>query len=323
MTAHAASDSPGPWPYRLSLATWIASIPLVLFGGTVTTLRAGMAENGWINPDGYFLWAYPLDKRVANIGVFFEHHHREFGSLVGLLAIAAAIAAWRSESRPLARKLPAFALLAVCLQGLIGGLRVLENSPDLAFLHGVLAQAVFTFLAATALYLSPRWRSTAPSACKTAAGLQRTTSVSVALVFAQVTIGAWFRHSRADVALALHVILAVGVLGAVVAMARLMRAAAQQGASAGQDRSVLLGVKRRLHTLVGVQILLGIAAWFYYSEATGGPDGPISMGEAIFATAHVAVGALLLAQTVAAAMWARRVVCAPAEQVAVGVEAAR
>ena len=311
-----------PTPYGLSLATWIASIPLVLFGGSVTTLHAGMAENGWINPDGYFLWAYPVDKRFANIGVFFEHHHREFGSLVGMLAIAAAIAAWKMESRALARKLPAFALLAVCVQGLIGGLRVLENSPDLAFLHGVLAQAVFTFLAATALYLSPRWRGVTPSACKTAARLQRTTSVGVGLVFTQVFIGAWFRHSRADIALALHVILAVGVLAAVVAMARQLGAAVEQGTRGGSDRSVLLGVKRRLHSLVGVQVLLGAIAYFYVSEASA-PQAQVSMGEAIFATAHVAVGALLLAQTVAAAMWARRVVCTQEASAALSLEAAR
>ncbi len=323
MTAHAASNSPGAWPYRLSLATWIASIPLVLFGGTVTTLHAGMAENGWLNPDGHFLWAYPVDKRFANIGVFFEHHHREFGSLVGMLAIAAAIAAWKLELRPLARRLPAFALLAVCVQGLIGGLRVLENSPDLAFLHGVLAQAVFTLLAATALYLSPRWRSAVPSACKTAARLQRTTAIGVGLVFTQVFIGAWFRHSRADIALALHVILAVGVLGAVVSMTRQMDSAVEQGVRGGSDRSVLIGVKRRLHSLVGIQVLLGAVAYFYVSEASGAAQAQVSMGEAIFATAHVAIGALLLAETAAAAMWARRVVCTQAVPAALGMEGAR
>ena len=62
----------------------------MIFGATVTTLRAGMAESNWINPDGHFLWFYPLAMRIQNIGVFVEHHHRELGSLVGLLAIGAA-----------------------------------------------------------------------------------------------------------------------------------------------------------------------------------------------------------------------------------------
>jgi cytochrome c oxidase assembly protein subunit 15 len=305
------------------LATCIAAVPLVLFGGTVTSLRAGMAENGWINPDGYFLWAYPVDKRFQNIGVFVEHHHRELGSLVGLLAISAALAAWRKESRPLARVLPLFALLAVCVQGLIGGLRVLENSPDLAFLHGAFGQSVFAFLAATSLYLSPRWRAATPSACKTAAGLQHTTSVGVALVFAQVTIGAWLRHSKADLALALHVILAAGVLGAVVVIGRQMSAAVEQTPRGGSDRRILIGVKRRLHSLVGVQLLLGGLATFWIYEVSQGPQAPVSTGEAVFATLHVAVGALLLAQTVAAAMWARRIVCTQAQSELAGLEGAR
>lgn len=298
-------------------------MPLVLFGGTVTTLRAGMAESGWINPDGYFLWAYPIDKRFGSIGVFVEHHHRELGSLVGLLAIAAAIAAWRKESRPLARRLPAIALLAVCFQGLLGGLRVLENSPNLAFIHGALAQGVFALLAATALYLSPRWRSVQPSMCKTAGAMQRTTGIAVALVFIQVTIGAWFRHSGLEGALALHILLALGVFGAIVAIGKQMSAAQSDSTDSGSDRSLLLGVKRRLHLLVGVQIALGALATFYIYEVSGGTQGAVSMGEAVFATAHVAVGALLMAQTVAAAMWSRRLVFAENSTATIAAQAAQ
>ena len=323
MTVRAPSGSPGPWPYRLSLATWIASIPLVLFGGTVTTLRAGMAESGWIRPDGYFLWAYPVEKRFGSLGVFVEHHHRELGSLVGLLAIAAAIAAWRKESRPLARTLPALALLAVCVQGLLGGLRVLENSPQLAFVHGALAQAVFGLLFATALYLSPRWRAVSPSACKTAPGLARTTSFLVAATFVQVSLGAWLRHTGSDLGLALHVLVAAAVLGAVVSSSKQMRAAVDQGSRGGSDRGILLGVKRNLAILVGVQIALGALTTFWIYEVSGGMQAPVSMGEAIFATGHVAVGALLLAQSVAAAMWVRRVVCSATVAEVVGLGATR
>ena len=309
VTAHAPSVSTGPWPYRLSLATWIAAIPLILFGGTVTTLRAGMAESGWIAPDGYFLWAYPIEKRFGSVGVFVEHHHRELGSLVGMLAIAAAIAAWRKESRPLARVLPALALLAVCVQGVVGGVRVLENSPQLAFLHGALAQAVFALLFATALYLSPRWSAVRPSACKSAAGLQRVTGLGLAAVYTQVTVGAWLRHSGANLALALHLLIALAVLVFVVAIGRQMNAAVEQGESAGEDRWILLGVKRRLYWLLGAQMLLGALATYWIYEVSGGMQARVSMGEAVFATGHVAVGALLLAQSVAAAMWARRIVC--------------
>ncbi len=282
-----------------------------------------MAESGWIHPDGYFLWAYPVSKRFESIGVFVEHHHRELGTLVGLLAIAAAIAAWRKETRPLGRLLPSLALLAVCVQGLIGGLRVLKNSPDLAFLHGALAQAVFAFLAATALYLSPRWRAVTPSACKTAGGVQRTSTIAAALVFAQVTIGAWLRHSGSDLALALHVMLALGVTGSIVVLGRQLKVSVEHGERGHSDRSLFLGVKRRLHALLGIQILLGVLATFWIYEVSGGMQAPVSMGEAIFATAHVAVGALLLAQSVGAAMWTRRVVCTQAVAPIVALDGSR
>jgi hypothetical protein len=75
---------------------------------------------------------------------------------------------------------------------------------------------------------------------------------------------------------------------------------------------LLLRVRRNLHVLLGTQIALGALATFWIYEVSGGMQARVSMGEAIFATAHVAIGALLLAQVVSAAMWARRVVCSPA-----------
>ena len=98
-------------------------------------------------------------------------------------------------------------------------------------------------------------------------------------------------------------------------------------ADSGVDRRrrlcLTLSVKRRLHALLGVQVVLGALASFWIYVVSGGMLGPVSMGEAIFATLHVAVGAMLLAQTLAAAMWARRLICTqPADAVA-GLEGAR
>ena len=43
-------------------------------------------------------------------------------------------------------------------------------------------------------------------------------------------------------------------------------------------------------------------------EEQASTHNPVSIGEAVFATAHVAVGALLLWATLAAALFARRIV---------------
>jgi hypothetical protein len=56
-----------------------------------------------------------------------------------------------------------------------------------------------------------------------------------------------------------------------------------------------------------VQLVLGLlaAVWVYLVT---GPHNPVSIGEAIFATAHVGVGALLLLTCVAAMLWAHHAV---------------
>ena len=155
-------DSTSRWPSRLARWTLYAAIPLVLFGGTVTTMRAGMAEDGWWTPDGHLLWLYPWAMRIRNAGVFVEHHHRELGSLVGLLSLVTVIATWCFEKRWGPRLLALAGLTAVSVQGAIGGFRVLENDPQLAFLHGALGQAVFTLLAVVAIGLSSTGLAVAP-----------------------------------------------------------------------------------------------------------------------------------------------------------------
>jgi hypothetical protein len=73
--------------------------------------------------------------------------------------------------------------------------------------------------------------------------------------------------------------------------------------------------------LVWTQVALGLLATFMIFQVSGGPEGQVSAGEAVFATLHVAVGAALLAQCVVAALWVRRLQVrqpAPAPAVANG-----
>lgn len=296
-----------PWPRRFALWTLLASLPLILFGGTVTTLRAGMAEDGWLTPDGYLLWLYPLELRLRNAGVFVEHHHREIGSLVGMLAIGLVVSTFAFDKRRSARWLALGTLIAICLQGALGGFRVLENNPDLAFLHGAFAHAVFALIGANAIVAGVAWRSFAPRAraerSSNLEGLRRLTLLAVPIVYAQIVVGAWLRHSGAAAALGLHLFLvALVILGVLRAQAALERAgrdeqAPELGASA-----------RRLRVLLGTQILLGLAAAVAVYGFSGGFHAEVSVGEMIFATLHVLFGALLLRETVTGAMWARRVV---------------
>jgi cation transporter-like permease len=95
-----------------------------------------------------------------------------------------------------------------------------------------------------------------------------------------------------------------------IVLARELRLSAEAGRAGGHDRDALLGVRRRIVIVLAAQLVLGIlaAVWVY---VVTGPHKPVSIGEAIFATLHVVVGALLLWATVAAAMYSRRLVSAP------------
>ena len=292
----------GPWPRRFALATLWASVPLILFGGTVTTLRQGMAEDGWLQPDGHLLWLYPLELRLRSAGVFVEHHHREIGSLVGLLAIGLVLSTWLSDRRRGARGLALASLGAICAQGAIGGFRVLENSPDLAFLHGALAHAVFALVGANVFVAAADWQRARPLSAPLgepggASGPSRATLVMTLVIYLQIALGAWLRHTGAALALGLHFFLAAAVLIEVLRAAR-------QLTETGQER--LVRSAHRLRQLVGLQVALGFAAALGVYGFSGGFAGRVSGFELVFATLHVLFGALLLWQAVGAAMWARR-----------------
>jgi cytochrome c oxidase assembly protein subunit 15 len=301
-----------PWPRRTAVAAAVLTFPLLLLGGTVTTLRVGMSVPDWPTTFGHNMFTYPLRDMLANQAVFWEHTHRLFGSLVGLAAIAMVVAHVRFERRASVRWLAVAALVTVVAQGVLGGLRVLDNSEGLAFLHGAVAQAVFALIGAVAVVQSRPW--TAASACLSAHAvpLRRIALATTVLVYAQIVVGAWLRHSGNMNALGLHIVLAAAATAAVVLLARELKrtahdGSAMEGTGQGHDRAHLLLLRQRLLVVVSAQLVLGLlaAVWVYLVT---GPHNPVSVGEAIFATAHVGIGALLLLWCVASVLWSHGVV---------------
>lgn len=296
-----------PWPRRLARATTALTFPLILLGGLVTTLRVGMAVPDWPTTFGHNMFTYPLPEMFANGGVLWEHSHRLFGSLVGIAAIALVIVHVRFERRTSLRILAVVALLAVALQGVIGGVRVLRISEEWAFVHGSLAQAVFALIGAVAVMQSQAWQSARPTSSARARPLQRVALATTALVYAQIVVGAWLRHTGNMNALGIHVVLAAAATAAVMVLARELRQTAAEGLEHGHDRAFLLVLRRRLLVVVSVQLVLGLLAAIWVYVVTG-PHNPVSIGEAVFATAHVGVGAVLLLVCVAATLWSHHLV---------------
>ncbi len=169
------------------LCTWV----LIVAGASVTSHDAGLAvpdwptSYGWLNP-----FAVPM---VGN--VFYEHGHREVAELVGLVTVIEAIWLWRTAERPLLKKLAAWLVGLVLLQGTLGGITVhLYLPPLVSIAHGMLAQSFFCLSIVTAYLLSREWSATVARATAGAAALKRVALCAAGAVYVQLLLGAVVRH---------------------------------------------------------------------------------------------------------------------------------
>src|SRR5687768_15840513 len=127
--------------HTIALLTTVATFPLIFMGGLVTSHGAGMSVPDWPNTYGYNMFLFP--PRLWIGGILYEHTHRLMGSIVGMLAIALTIVAWRSASPRWIKWLCTTVLAAVIVQGVLGGLRVVLVKLGLAIVHACFAQAFF------------------------------------------------------------------------------------------------------------------------------------------------------------------------------------
>ncbi len=316
MTNSRTASERSPWPQRLAWVALLCALPLTLFGGTVTTLRVGMAIDGWLvlepGRGDHFLLFYPLEKWLRDAGTFTEHSHRLLGVLVGLATISYFVLVALRDRRREVLALAGLSLAAVCAQGALGGLRVLENSPELAFLHGAFAQAVLALLGANLVVSSPSWGRVRAASAGLAASARRWTWLAVLVVYAEVVLGAWLRHTGSALPFGLHLAAALAVtasvLGAANRLGRVHAELVQRGGPPAPFRSL----RRWIVGLLVAQLGLGVLAAVSVLVFSGGFQGQVSVGEMIFATAHVLFGALLLGLCLAAALWSHALGTAPA-----------
>ena len=115
-----------------------------------------------------------------------------------------AIVVWASrqpEPRRWVRWLAAAVLIAVCIQGVIGGLRVdLINLP-LAMVHGCFAQATFCLMVITAAVTGRAWRRLPAQATAPAGRVTIAAYMTVAVILAQLIVAAVMRHLGAGLAI--------------------------------------------------------------------------------------------------------------------------
>ena len=90
----------------LCVATTLVFLMLVT-GGLVTGMEAGLAVPDWPNSYGHNMLLYPLTEMIApgNEGVFFEHAHRLTGMLIGMTSLIMVVCVWKWSASKCARTL--------------------------------------------------------------------------------------------------------------------------------------------------------------------------------------------------------------------------
>jgi len=287
--------------------------PLVWMGGLVTTYGAGMAVPDW--PTTYGYWWYPLKLWAVVWDLLLEHSHRVLAQSVGLLSVALVLAIWIQDRRKSVRWLAVLLLAGVIFQGVLGGLRVLQNDLTLAKVHGCTAPLVFTLATLLVTMTSRRWRMDGdpgpPRRTTPRIGVGGLASAAAAVVYVQVVLGVQLRQLTPDDApgwFTLWVWLHVTTALLVAALAAWLVVGARQ-TPAGR-RTLWLAL------LITVQLALGAATWvtnygwpkwftdyLWTLEYTVVAEGRLQV---LMTGLHTAVGSLVLASAAVAALWARR-----------------
>ena len=175
---------------------------LIFAGGLVTSTGSGLSVPDWPNTYGWSMFTFPLEKMVG--GIRYEHSHRLIASTVGFLILVLAIWLWRVERRRSVRRLGSLALVAVIMQGVLGGITVLWYLPDpISIMHASVAQIVFCITVAIALFTSRGWRNgyAARGPAPDDRLLQKIAIVTTGCIYAQILIGATMRHTDAGLAI--------------------------------------------------------------------------------------------------------------------------
>src|SRR5271156_2803751 len=189
------------WLHCFAVLAAISTFLLLGAGGLVTSHEAGMSVPDWPNSYGYNMFAFPISKWTG--GIFYEHTHRLWASVVGLMTTILAIWIWFKDSRQWMKWLGVTAFLLVVAQGVLGGLRVTMKMDSLGIFHGVIAQSFFVLTCAIALFTSRFWIELAAKqkTFPVARGLCSHVLFVTILIFLQLVLGATMRHQHAGLAI--------------------------------------------------------------------------------------------------------------------------
>src|ERR1043166_4383693 len=312
------------WLNRFAWFTAFATLLLICSGGMVTSKNAGLAVPDWPTTFGYNMFLFPVSKWIG--GVLFEHTHRLIASTVGILTIILAIWLWRVEDRQSVKTLGLVAVAGVILQGILGGLRVTMLKDQIGIFHACLAQAFLALIVLIAIMTTNFWRSFA----RADVDLTKIRSIKIIAIMAtiaiytQLALGATMRHQHKDLAI-LDFPTANGAWIPDTSPGALAKINAWRDMRALSDVSAFQIWLQMVHRFVALLIAIGVTAFatrvwrdareipalkrmsilwvaFVFVQLTLGAWTIWSNKAADIATAHVAIGAVMLSLGVSA--WA-------------------
>jgi cytochrome c oxidase assembly protein subunit 15 len=283
------------WLHGFAVFTAFVTLVLLVAGGLVTSTDAGDAvPDWWFIPISFAFGDRIFPPMIAGIKI--EQGHRLVATFVGMLTIILAGWLWRTDSKSWLKKLGLLALIAVVIQGTLGGMRVRmiqdHSLPGFfAIVHACLAQSFFCMVVAISLFTSKWWGDEDNQL--PANSLLPTVSVTViGAVFFQLILGAILRHTRGT-GLMLHIGMACVIAALVFTNFAL---ALRHKDIAGIFRPALI----QLGLLV-VQIGLGIGTFFILRTEFQRSINAANL-QLVVIVGHVAVGALLLATSLVFAL---------------------
>jgi cytochrome c oxidase assembly protein subunit 15 len=294
------------WRYRFSVLAVVTTTALLGWGAFVTSINAGMAVPDWPTSFNSLDPFNPWPAWWTLTPVLAEHGHRLLGALVGLLTVVLSLWTWRADPRPWMRRLGFAALALVIFQGVLGGMRVVLVSLDLAVVHACVAQVFFSTLAGMALFASPGWLQAdgvlpdGPAAAR----MRRLAAGTAAVLYGQIILGALLRHPGTGIdplLVTLHIGGAtVSTLAIGVTWLQARRQASRRIRRAGHA----------LLALLVAQVTLGFTAYLVTLDEAGRVQA--SNLQVVVNTTHMVVGALLMAAAVRLVLLAHRFATTPA-----------
>jgi cytochrome c oxidase assembly protein subunit 15 len=287
-------------------AVFIACATLVVItaGALVTSNDAGLSVPDWPTSFGYLV-------KVPHFvgGVRYEWSHRMVAGTLVSLTLAIVIFTLWVEKRRWLRWLAVGAFGTVIAQATLGGMTVLFFQPPwLSTAHATVAQTFFCIAVAIALFTGRKWVEEVPRVefDSRRPSLFTLTLLSIFVLYVQLILGGMFRHH--GMSWWPHVLNAL-IVSFVLAWTAIRAISVYSNIDAVRQPAIVM------LSLLITQLCLGFTA-FLTRVAWGSSAAQPELPMVASTVAHVAVGALLLATTVALAIqvW-RHVPAALAERV--------